>query len=380
MLFHKPLLVLFLLLLLPFCIWAVQQSQQLISLGSTSQLSPLESSDCPSASSENYSSLGVISDYPKPSVPPEQNYEINMLLRGYEEVNEKKALIDYGGDTDPVMPPSLGTIFPTTPAIVRTYKVHKWDYAQNTKSPDLESNWPVNLIGLATTVGEPLVGPKAGREIGGGNVLMLIYATPTFATFVHGRGENPQDGYFIHMDNFCVDPNLLSAYQSANAAGRGSLPVIRTGQVFGYGNGSDIRIAVRDSGDWMDPRARKDWWQGSDATSGTTDTFPIVTSIPTQIPPAAALPSPTLYTPYTPPSNSLPQPSATSLPIPTQQTTQIIYNPTFVPKPTATLIPTPTLTPTPSPLVDVAKTIKVVQSFWDMIIIKLTEISTQILP
>lgn len=383
-LFHKPLLILFILFVLPISLWAIQENQQLVSFGSTPQPKPLQSSGCPSGSSESYSNMKVISDYPKPNNPPEQNAEINMLLRGYEEINEKTALVDYGGDTDPVMPPSLGTIFPSVPAIVKTYRVHKWDYANNRKSPDLESHWPVNLIGITTTPGETLVGPRAGREIGGGNVLMLLFATPTYATFVHARGENPQDGYFIHIDNFCLDPNLLAAYQKENSAGRDSLPVIRPGQVFGYGNGSDVRIAIRDSGDWMDPRARKDWWQESNAISGSSGAAtvpPAPTAFVSQIPPAVSLPSPTLYisaTVYIPPANILPQPSATPMPIPTKQTVQIIYNP--APIPTSHPIPTATLTPTPAPLVDIAQTIKNARSFWSIIFNRLSELSRQIIP
>lgn len=245
--------------------------------------------NCPVSSGESYMTLRVSSDYPRPPSAG-QSPEINMLLRGYEEIDEKKQLIDYGGDTDPIMPPSLGTIFPSVPSIVRTYKVHMWDGSGNRPSPDLESNWPVNLIGLYTSPDMPLVGPKAGRSIGGGNVLMLIFATQTTATFVHGEGDNPQDGYFLHIDNLCVDPNLLDAYKREDAAGRRSMPVIATGQIFGYGNGSDVRIAIRDSGDWMDPRARKDWWQGF-------DTLPPAPGGIINLPPPTGIPQPTNYIP-----------------------------------------------------------------------------------
>lgn len=377
-LFHKPLLILFLLIFLPFLIWAVQQSQQLISLGTSQQPQPLDSSACPNTSTQSYSSLRVSSDSPRPGNAA-QSPEINLALRGYEEVNQKLGLVDYGGDTDPIMPPSIGTMFNHIPAIVKTYQVHQWDWANNRRSPELESHYPVNLIGIATAIGEPLVGPKAGRQIGGGNVLMLIFATPTSATFVHGEGDNVGDGYFIHIDNFCVDPNLLTKYQSEDSAGRGSLPVIRTGQVFGYGNGSDVRIAIRDSGDWMDPRSKKDWWQGSDATSGTiAPSSPAVTAFPTAIPTAAFLPSPTLFTPAS--TNALPQLSPTSavLPLPTKQTSQIIYNPTAAPTPTS--IPSPTPTVTPAPFVDIQKTVNTAKSAWSNLIVSILQFTKVILP
>ena len=38
------------------------------------------------------------------------------------------------------------------------------------------------------------------------------------------------------------------------------LPGLHRGQAWGYAAGSEIQIAVRDSGSWMDPRWCNDWW------------------------------------------------------------------------------------------------------------------------
>ena len=328
-----PILVLAILLFFIFlAVLAVQTTKNFTSKA--------ESYTCPSTSTQNYDHLHVVSDYPRAG-NVEQNTEINLSTRGYTEVNEKTDLVDYGGDTDPVMPPSLGTMFSHTPVIVKTYKVYK----AGTKV--IEERWPVNLIGIATSPGENIVAPKAGREIGGGNVLMLIYATQTQATLVHGLGEHPSDGYFIHLDNFCVDPNLLTSYNSDNAGGRTVMPVLKPGQVIGYGNGSDIRIAIRDSGDWMDPRARKDWWQQSSAISGQGSYTPVPVSSATPVP---ATPAPTSFTPS--PTKEISQPSPS--PKPTIASPKItIYEIKITATPVPTLIPTPT--PTKVPVMKIVK-------------------------
>ncbi|MCL4338526.1 hypothetical protein M1271_02460 [Patescibacteria group bacterium] len=279
----------------------LSHASNLVSQNYTTSKFQSASGGCPTTSSQSYDTLRVQSDYQRPSNVG-QNPEINMNLRGYAEVPGDKQLVSYGGDTDPVMPPNLGTMFPVLPSIVKTYAVHQWDWSKNAPSPNLEQHWPVNLIGLSTYAGEQLVGPKAGRDIGGGHVLMLVYATSTSATFVHGLGDNPGDGYFIHMDNFCLDSNLYASYEKEDSNGRGSLPVIRTGQVFGYGNGGDFRVAIRDSGDWMDPRSRKDWWQGF----GDLPTAPVVP--PTQSVVQPTQPPGQLTQPVVQPTQSISQP------------------------------------------------------------------------
>jgi hypothetical protein len=41
-----------------------------------------------------------------------------------------------------------------------------------------------------------------------------------------------------------------------------ALPALRPGQPIGRAPGSEIDAAIRDSGAFLDPRSRKDWWQG----------------------------------------------------------------------------------------------------------------------
>jgi hypothetical protein len=55
---------------------------------------------------------------------------------------------------------------------------------------------------------------------------------------------------------------LLALYRQLNSAGRVELPALRPGQPFGRAAGGEIDAAIRDSGSFLDPRSRKDWWQG----------------------------------------------------------------------------------------------------------------------
>jgi len=59
-----------------------------------------------------------------------------------------------------------------------------------------------------------------------------------------------------------VEPNLLALYERMNAQGRGHLPALRAGQAFGRARDTEIRVSIRDTGRFMDPRVRKDWWAG----------------------------------------------------------------------------------------------------------------------
>ena len=70
------------------------------------------------------------------------------------------------------------------------------------------------------------------------------------------------DGYALHIDGFCIDPNLLSLYNSLNSQGRHSLPALRQGQKMGTAKNGEVRVMVRDSGEFLDPRSKGDWWKG----------------------------------------------------------------------------------------------------------------------
>jgi len=90
----------------------------------------------------------------------------------------------------------------------------------------------------------------------------VLYVAPTRVTLKYTADDNVVEGYTLHVENVCVDPALLALYEASEAGGRSRLPALRPGQPFARALGSEIGIAIRDRGSFMDPRSRKDWWQG----------------------------------------------------------------------------------------------------------------------
>ena len=105
--------------------------------------------------------------------------------------------------------------------------------------------------------------PQRGVTIGAdGYEALVLYASTERITLKYTREDNVIAGYTIHIEGICVEPNLLALYQSWNDKGRGHLPALMAGQGVGRADGNEIQVAIRDCGSFMDPRSRKDWWQG----------------------------------------------------------------------------------------------------------------------
>ena len=188
--------------------------------------------------------------------------DVNLAVRGYEPTSAFLGLVDYAGYVDPNAP-QLYTLFANnrTPVFTAAYRVYRWDWTCNCRS-GLIVKWDVTLLGMRTTPGELIRLPVAGYDVGGGYGALVLYADPTRLTLKYTRDDNVVEGYTIHLEHICVDVNLLAKYLNLNAAGRGELPALRPGQPLGRASGSEIDAAIRDGGSFLDPRSRKDWWQG----------------------------------------------------------------------------------------------------------------------
>ncbi len=188
--------------------------------------------------------------------------DVNLAIRGYAATTAPLSLVDYTGQVDPNAP-QLYTLFANrrTPAFSSAYRVYRWDWTCNCRSGVI-TKWPVTLLGMRTTPGETIHLPVAGYDIGGGYGALVLYAEPTRITLKYTRDDDVVEGYTIHLENICVDANLLALYRNLNAAGRGDLPALKPGQALGRASGNQILAAIRDSGSFLDPRSRKDWWQG----------------------------------------------------------------------------------------------------------------------
>ncbi|WP_420632155.1 hypothetical protein [Candidatus Leptofilum sp.] len=214
--------------------------------------------DC-GISGASYSSLPIASD---PITRPAWDHpDINLAIRGYEQVSASLMLVEYAGGSD-ANAPQLDTLFSPArvPTFTNAYQIYRWDWACNCRL-DLMSNWPTTLLGMGTSEGEPIHVPDSGYDIGGGNDVMVLYATDNRITLKYTREDNVVFGYTVHIEDICVDPALVSLYDSLDAAGRAQLPVLAGGQPFGRALGDEIKVSIRDTGNFLDPRSRKDWWQ-----------------------------------------------------------------------------------------------------------------------
>ncbi len=218
---------------------------------------------CDPIPGQSYEAIPVAGS-PTTSPPAEQHPDINALaVRGYALTDAPKTLVDYGGATDPAAP-QLYTLFldNRVPQFPNVYQVYDWNWATNSRG-GLIATWPVTLLGMATARGEVLRLPAGGSSdiYQGLYWALVLYASTERITFVYTRLDTVAWGYTIHIEGLCVEPGLLNLYRQQNAAGRGSLPALKWQQPFGRANGSVSLVAVRDTGSFMDPRSRKDWWR-----------------------------------------------------------------------------------------------------------------------
>jgi len=194
--------------------------------------------------------------------PAEAHADLNLALRGYQSTDASLQFSDYGPPDDPNGPQLPGLFSDQrVPAFASGHQVFDWDWGCNCRSGPL-TTWGTTLLGMGVSPGELLRVPDSGRSIGGGYEVLVLYASPNRITLKYTPEDNVVRGYTLHVEGVCVEPNLLGLYQSLNASGRGQLPALRAGQAFGRAKGGEILVAIRDSGAFLDPRSRQDWWRG----------------------------------------------------------------------------------------------------------------------
>lgn len=192
-----------------------------------------------------------------------QHGDVNLLLRKWNAVSATKGLVDVSGPTDTKPPPQLYTLFaddrvPVFPAV---YQVEAWDWGCNCPSGFITSP-EVTLAGMTTQLNEEIHTPHSGYDVGGGHTAVVLYAAKNTITLKYTAEDNVVKGYTVHLAGICVEPALQALYDQCNAAGRTELPALKSRQPLGRAIGGEIQAAIRDTGSWMDPRVRKDWWQG----------------------------------------------------------------------------------------------------------------------
>ena len=214
--------------------------------------------DC-SIPGTSYQSLSILG--PPLTVDPERDPDLNLAYRGYAPTTAPLELVTLGPVHDRNAP-QFPSLFADnrTPRFTAAYQRYRWD--EDCDCPlDTYSPWATTVLGMGTRADEVISAPDSGYDIGGGYEYLVLYASETGITLHIGR-EDEFPGYVLHVLDVCIEPDLLALYRRNHAAGRGELPALRGRQPFGRALGGEIKIAVRDTGSFMDPRSRNDWWQG----------------------------------------------------------------------------------------------------------------------
>lgn len=215
---------------------------------------------CNAILGESYGTLSIVGT---PSDrPAAEHADLNLALRGYVPTDAYRGLIDLDGVSD-YRAPQLAGLFSDqrTGEFTSVYQVHHWDWATNSRGGRI-TDPEVTLAGLATERGETVHVPVSGYSIGQGYSVLVLYADMERITLKFTGEDNVIYGYTLHIEGICVDPNLRSLYAQMNATGRSQLPALQIGQAFGRAIDTEIGVAIRDNGRFMDPRVRKDWWRG----------------------------------------------------------------------------------------------------------------------
>ncbi|MDM8520573.1 hypothetical protein QUF64_11030 [Anaerolineales bacterium HSG6] len=230
---------------------------------------PIDEYGCPTSSPHQFELIPVESS--AMDHPDRYHADLNLALRGYVRVEAPLEQVHYNGATAPD-PPQLSGLFEPNrhPAIVATYQINHWDWGCGSNEHGCPGgpiqDWGATLIGVATTSGEAIYIPKRWADIYQGRFKALVlYASERQVTLGYTRQDGVTLGYVAHIQNICVDPNLLTAYRTQNNEhgwrNGGLLPALTNNQPLGTALHGELQVAIRDNGSFLDPRSSKDWWQ-----------------------------------------------------------------------------------------------------------------------
>lgn len=249
---------------------------------------------------------------------PDQHADMNLGLRGFVKIQNDgglKQFADYNGDTD-IGAPNFYSLFspaktPSTVSFTSVYRVRSWNWGTppNPGTPGGEIGYPpVTALGIKTDTGEVIRTPKSKYDMGNNFKAVVLYADTNRITLNYTTNDTVANGYTIHIENICVDKNLLSLYRQLSGTNikRTKLPGLKLNQPIGKAMSTEIQVVIRDRGSFMDPRSRKDWWQEQSVAT----------------PPPIPSPIPTPSTTPTPAPEPTPIPSISPIPVPSSPSGQ----------------------------------------------------------
>lgn len=238
------------------------------------------SADCPTISTNTYAVVPIEGGYYKDNRITDENPDFRLSILGYATVNELLDLVDYNGGADPNAPRLHGLFRPNRrPRFKAAYLNYQWNWDDGPGStPPYGSRGPINddpffkvtVLEMEATAGEPIYIPERFVPIYQGEVVaMVLYADEDELTLTYTRHDAvylPGGSYVVYLVGFCVDPQLVASYRAQLRDGKrstGLLPAVRNGQTVGTARQDALVVAIRDTARFMDPRSRKDWWQGA---------------------------------------------------------------------------------------------------------------------
>ena len=215
---------------------------------------------CEPIPGEAYATLDV--EGPPTLRPAEGHPDLNLAVRGYRRADARVGPANYGLGDDPRAPQLRGLFGDRRlPTFASGYRVYDWNWGCDCRGSLLASD-SVTLAGLRVEPGETIHVPGSGYEIESGYEVLVLYASEERITLKYTREDDAVYGYTLHVENVCVEPRLLALYRAQNRAGRGELPALRAGQAFGRARGTEIGVAIRDTGQFLAPNSTGDWWRG----------------------------------------------------------------------------------------------------------------------
>jgi hypothetical protein len=240
---------------------------------------------CPTTSTNSYSQGPATQlDHDNPVRPAAAHADKNFALRGYvanTDASLRRELVDYGSAS--TQPPQFATLFSPNrvPLLVGFYRVYDWIWspspAPGSRGAPL-TRWHATALGLQVSPGETLHVPTSAYDIGEGGEVIVLHADERRVALHYTREDSAAGGYTVHIEGLCTDPKLLALYNQLNAANgpryvfpasQYRLPVLPAGQPIGWARGSEVVVAIVDSGEFMDPRSCNEWWQIRPGYTGT---------------------------------------------------------------------------------------------------------------
>ena len=156
--------------------------------------------------------------------------------------------------------PSTGTLNDENPQLWYVFEPEfVTAYARVDENEEPLYEYP-EAIGIRTGPGQTISIPQTSRTIYGGRfIAMVLFADESSLAFTYSRKDGVDEGYTVYYEGIVVDSSLLNLYRKSQG---NILPGLEANVPVGHAEGSQIRVAIKKDGVFVDARLAWDWWQG----------------------------------------------------------------------------------------------------------------------